>query len=195
MRPKLANSIFNREHNLLPPTDGMESPVYIVDNPSRDFFFPVTVEDLKKFLSKLPPELARYLTHIWLKKRSKKDADKKEAYQGAFICGGDVQLIVLHPFPKDLIMRFGKKKPGKSILKWYSAYPVELLQEDNEWLLKWTKEGIRKYYLEGLLLHEIGHKVDSYYQRYWSSSYGIKAEKFADNFAYYWGNELRTAYE
>lgn len=190
MRPKLADNIFNREHNLLPPAPGEESPVYMMENPSRDFFFPITVEDVKAFLSRLPPELTEHLTHIWFRK-----PPKKKKYQGAFICGSGVQLIVLYPFPKDLLMRFGKQKPDKATLNWYAAFKPQLIQKGTKWFLKWSEEGIREYYLNGLLLHELGHKVDSYHRRSWSSSYGEKAEKFANNFAYYWANEFRINYD
>ena len=88
-------------------------------------------------------------------------------------------------------MKFGKKKPGKKIRKWYAAYNPKLVQENGCWQLVWTEEQIKKYYLEGLLLHEIGHMVDSVYKRYWSKGYKQKSEKFADNFAYYWGNVIR----
>ena len=79
------------------------------------------------------------------------------------------------------------EKPSDKILKWYAAYAPELIESKDGWFLRWTEEKIKKYYLEGLLLHEIGHQVDSVYKRFWSSNYKKqKAENFADNFAYYW---------
>ncbi len=193
--PKLADKIFNRQHNFLPPCDNEETPIFIVDNPSRDFYFPVSVKEIKAFLAQLPTDYTDDLTHVWLRKMKKKDYEKEGSHQGCFICGSGVKLIVLYPFSIDLKMKFGKKKPSKKILKWYSAYEPELLYENNNWLLQWTKEGIKRYYLEGLLLHEIGHKMDSFYKRYWSANYHKKAENYADNFAYYWGNQLRQQYE
>ena len=94
-----------------------------------------------------------------------------------------------------MIMNFGKKKPLNKILKWYSNYNPELDKENGHWKLVWTEEIIKQYYLEGLLLHEIGHKMDSIYQRYWSKNYKQRAEKFADNFAYYWGDKIRNEIE
>lgn len=86
-------------------------------------------------------------------------------------------------------MRFGKKKPEKKLLKWYAEYAPELKEEKDGWNLVWTEEKIKKYYLEGLLLHEIGHQMDSVYKRYWSKNYRRHAENFADNFAYIWGDK------
>jgi len=195
-RPKLADNIFNRQHSFLTPAKGEETPIFILDNPSRDLFFPVTVEDIKEFLNKLPSEHTENLTHIWLKKMSNKEYEKEGSFQGCFICGSGVNLIVLHPFPRDLIMKFGTKKPTNKTLKWYAPYEPELIHSDGKWILKWTEEKIKQYYLEGLFLHEIGHQIDSIYKRFWSSNYSKKrGEDFADNFAYYWGNQIRTEFK
>ena len=166
----------------------------MVDTPSRDFFFPATIEEIKETLNKLPKEHTENLTHVWLRKVKKKDYENSETFQGSFICGSGVNLIVLYPFPADLIMRFDKK-PSQNKLKRYSPYTSDLIQKEGQWHLKWTKMGIKKYYLEGLLLHEIGHHIDSYYQRYWSKAYKNKCEKFADNYAVYWSSKLTEIYE
>ena len=196
MRPKLADNIFNRQHNFLTPSENEETPIFIVDNSSRDLFFPVTVKEIKELLNKLPDEQTENLTHIWLRKMTNKEYEKEGSYQGCFICGSGVSLIVLYPFPTDLKMKFGKKKPDKKTLKWYSTFNPELIESNGNWILKWTEEKIKRYYLEGLLLHEIGHQIDSMYQRFWSSNYKKqKGEKFADNYAYYWGNQIRNEIE
>jgi len=83
----------------------------------------------------------------------------------------------------------------KKILNWYSNYEPELIKDNGNWQLIWTEEKIKRYYLEGLLLHEIGHKMDSIYRRYWSKNYKQRAENFADNFAYYWGDKIRNEIE
>jgi len=194
MRPKLADNIFNRQHNFLPPTDGQETPIFIADNPSRDFFFPATIDEIKETLNKLPKEHTEKLTHIWLRKVKKKDYENNECFQGSFICGSGINLIVLYPFPKDLTMKFDKK-PTQKKLKWYSPYTTDLTQKNSEWILKWTEEGLKKYFLEGLLLHEIGHHIDSVYQRFWSKTYSEKGENFADNYAVFWSNKLTEIYE
>jgi len=192
MRPKLTDNIFNRQHNLVAPKDKDETPIFIKDNPSRDFYFPVTIEEIKEFINKLPTEQTERITHIWLRKMTNKEYEKENSVQGCFICGSGVNLIVLHPFPTDMTMKFGKKKPVNKILKWYSKFEPILSESKEGWHLKWTQEKIKNYYLEGLLLHEIGHHSDSIYKRYWSKTYNQKAENFADNYAFYWGAKLRN---
>ncbi len=43
--------------------------------------------------------------------------------------------------------------------------------------------------------YEIGHQMDSFYKRYWSANYKKRGENYADNYAYYWGHQLRTQYD
>lgn len=190
--PKITDNIFNRQHNLEPLLPFEASPKFVVDNPSRDFFFPVNVNEIKDFLKQLPIKHVELLTHIWLRKISTKEYNNEGNVQGCFISGSGVRLIVLHPFPKHLTMNFGRKKPVKRILKWYSDFEPDLVNKNNEWLLVWTEEKIKRYYLEGLLLHEIGHQIDSLNARYWSKGYTLqKAENYADNYAFYWSREIR----
>lgn len=55
-RPKLADNKFNGQHNLTAPNEREETPIFILDNPSRDFYFPVTVEEVKETLNRLPKD-------------------------------------------------------------------------------------------------------------------------------------------
>ncbi len=186
--PKLADQIFKSQHNLLAPSAGQETSIFIEDNPSKDFFFPVTAEQVRKTLEKLPKEHSKELTHVWFRKVKRTDYQNGNAVQGSFISGSGVNLIVLHPFPNDLKMRFGDKKPELKQLKFYAPYTTQLGSDENGWFLKWEVERIKDYYLERLLLHEIGHHIDSMYHRFWSKAYKQKAENFADNYAVVWSN-------
>lgn len=189
--PHLVDNIFNRLHNLLPPVSGQEVPIYMMDNPSRDFYFPVSVDDIQNTLAHLPAEHTSHLTHIWLQKTKKADYISGNALQGAFVSGSGVNLIILRPFPISNKMFVGCKKPEQKVLNYYKSYTTDLRQDANSWYLVWTREDIRKYYLESLLLHEVGHAVDSYYKRYWSKAAVNKIEKYADNYAMVWGNTIR----
>ncbi len=193
--PKLADKIFNRQHNLTAPKSDETTPIYIVDNPSRDFYFPVTIDEIKTTLNKLPKKHTDHLTHVWLQKIKKTDYTNGDTFQGSFISGNKVYLIILHPFPTDNKMRLGKNKPFKKTLNYYKSYTTDLKEDKNGWYLQWTEETIRKYFLESLLLHEIGHSIDSFYKRYWSKATTNKSEKFADNYVAVWADIVRETYE
>lgn len=195
MRPKLADNIFNRQHNLTAPKVGEDKPIYIVDNPSRDFYFPVTVDEVKEILERLPNEHTAHLTHIWFQKIKKGDYLDNKTFQGCFICGSGVYLIILNPFPKDNKMRLGKNKPTNRILNYYKNFTTELKEDQDGWFLCWTEENVKRYYLEHLLLHEIGHSIDSFYKRYWSKATEQKRENWADSYVAVWADQIREKYE
>lgn len=195
MRLKCADGIFKREHNLLPPTVDQERPVFIVENTSRDFYFPVTVDEIKETLKLLPAAHTKHLTHIWLDKVKKSDYLKGETLQGAFTCGSKVYLIKLYAVPTDNKMLFGKKKPTTKELSFYKPYCIDLQHDKNGWYLQWTTESIKKYFLEKLLLHEIGHCVDYFYEHHWSKANLKQVEDFADNYAVTWSNNIRQTIE
>jgi hypothetical protein len=186
--PKIANRIFNRAHSLQKPSKTDVLPIFIKDNPSKDFYFPVSETEVLERINQLPLEHRENITHIWLKKVDKEDYQNHDSLQGMFICGSGVNLIVLSAFPKDLRMIFGTKKPLKKELKLYSNWCEDLQfdEKKNFWFLQWREETIQDYYLNFLLLHEIGHFVESVYQSFWSESGERKRENFADNFARIW---------
>lgn len=189
--PKLADNIFKKQHNFSAPTDGQETPIFKVDNPSRDFYFPVSVDEVKDILDRLPKEHTDRLTHIWFQKIKKSEYLNGKTFQGAFISGSGVFLIILNPFPTDNKMRFGKKKPLKKTLNYYKNFTSDFHEDEYGWYLKWTEEKIKQYYLEDLLLHEIGHSIDSFYKRFWSKSGEQKRENWAENYVAVWANEIR----
>lgn len=195
MRQKCDDGIIKREHSLLPPAVGQTTPIYIVENPSRDFYFPVTVAEIKVMLDKLPKEHTKYLTHIWLDKVNKKEYLNGKTYQGEFICGSKVYLIKLYAVPKDNRMLFGKTKPTTKELGFYKEYSSDLRHDKNGWYLQFTSESYKRYYLERLLLHEIGYCVDYIYQRYWSKANHKQTADFSYNYAVLWSNNLNYNYD
>lgn len=194
VRPKLADNIFKKYHNLKSPSLGETLPIYIIDNSSRDFYFPVTIDEIELVINKLPIDHTKHLTHIWLQKIKKTDYLNGDTFQGCFICGCGVYLIILHPFPTDNKMRLGQSKPLKKTLNYYNNFCTNLNQDKNGWYLQWTEEKIKLYYLESLLLHEIGHSIDSFYKRFKSKTTDKKREDFADSYAVIWANTIRETY-
>lgn len=195
MRLKCKDGIFNRMHSFSKPTDSEEKPLYIVENPSREFYFPISIDDIKSTLKKLPKEDTDHLTHIWLRKIKKSDYLQEDAMQGCFIAGSGVYLIILYPFPKDNRMIFGKKKPIPKTINFYKKYTTDLKQDqDGYWYLQWTELLIKQYYIESLLLHEIGHSINSIHFSFWSKASGKKKEEFANCYASFWSANIRESF-
>jgi hypothetical protein len=190
-RLRLADNIFSRAHSLKRPGPGAEIPIFIVDNPSRDFFFPVSEEDVRKTLNSLPAICRAFLTHVWLRRVRKSDYETKTKPLASFIAGSGVRLIVLYSWPKDLLLRFGDRKPSKRRLRRYAPWGPELIKEGGEWCLRWSEDQLRLFYIQHLLLHEIGHHVD-YFCRRWSKANKKQVEEFADQYAVEWSAVAKT---
>lgn len=64
MRLKLHDKIFKREHSFTAPTDLDETPIFIVENTSRDYYFPIGVDDVREILSNYPVDRTKFITDV-----------------------------------------------------------------------------------------------------------------------------------
>lgn len=193
-RLRLADNIFARAHTLKRPAAGVELPIFVEDNPSRDFFFPISVQDIRSTLDQLPTIARDRLTHVWLRRIRKSDWETQRKPFALFIAGSGVRLIVLYPWPRDLLLRFGARKPSQRKLREYSPWSPELIKDGPDWCLRWSEASLRLFYLQHLLLHEIGHHVDFFYRR-WSKANDKQVEEFANQYAVEWSAVATTVFE
>jgi hypothetical protein len=182
-RIKIPDRIVRRAHSLHRPGPHDRLPIFIVDNPSREFFFPLTPDEIRRELNHLPKHDWSRITHIWERRFKKAEYETGELPLAEFICGSGVQLIVLYPWPKDLRMPLGSKKPIERNLRMFADYTTDLERADDCWYLNWTVEAVKNFCVERLLFHEIGHHVD-WYNRHWSKANRRAVEEFADQYAY-----------
>jgi hypothetical protein len=192
--PKIANHIFKRAHSLTPPAPGQETPILIEDNPSRDFFFPLSGAEVLETLNQLPPDQVAGITHVWLRRLKQSDYECKQKAFAEYIFGSGVRLIVLYPWSTDLLLGLGKRKPATKKIRQYASWTEDLVYQDDEWVLRWTKESLRRFYVEGLLLHEVGHHVDKYLSR-WTKANKKQVEDFADQYAALWSKDLKQVFD
>ncbi len=183
MRPKITDNIFRRLHSVQRPGAHDSLPIYMVDNPSRDFFFPLNVDDIKRELAHLPKRDWKGITHIWLRRVRKRDYEAQEVPFAEFICGSGVQMIVLYPWPRDMLLYLGKSQPKPQQIKLYAKYTQSIVATNRGYFLEWTLPALKEFYVEVVLYHEIGHNLD-WYRRHWSDASTRSTEEFADQYAY-----------
>ena len=181
-RLKLADNIFNRAHSLKRPAVNDELPILIQDNPSRDFFFPLNAEETLAAINALPKKDVEGITHIWLRRIKKKDYVEQAQPLAWFICGSGVRLITLFPWPNDMILRYGTTKPSRKKITEAEQFGAKIDKIDQIWVSRWTLEAVRKFYIQKIIFHEVGHHVD-WYNRNWSKSNRNQVEEFADQYA------------
>ncbi|PRQ05143.1 hypothetical protein [Enhygromyxa salina] len=179
---KLTDGIFRRLHDIERPSANDELPILIEEKSSRDFFFPLNGAETLQALHALPRKDVEAITHVWLRRARKSDYLAGELPLATFICGSGVRVITLYPWPTDRVIRFGTKRPTQRVIREYSKWGTELFQEDERWCIRFSELGLRRFFIEHLLYHEVGHHVD-WYRRHWSAANAEQCEEFANQYA------------
>lgn len=182
-RPKLADNIFARAHSLQRPSAGEALPIFITDNPSRDYFFPIGEEEVRRELAHLPHGDWEGITHIWFRRFKKSEYEANEFPLAEFSCGSGVRLVTIYPWPRSLDWHHGYKKPSAALRRVLERYDADLSAQDGRWISTWQQPNLKNFYIEYLLFHEIGHHVD-WYVRHWSKANNRVLEAAADQYAF-----------
>ena len=182
LRIKLDDNIFKRCHSLKPPAATDELPILIQDNPSRDFFFPISADEAREALKALPEQDYGGITHIWCRRLNWTDYRRNDQSMAEFICGSGVRVIVLYPWHKSMVMTW-QRKPSNRFVKDLRRLGIEIRPAGKGWKARPTLAQLRSFYVQYLLYHEVGHHVD-WYNRHWSKANGKVLEEFADQYAF-----------
>ncbi len=187
-RRKMADNIFARAHSIKRPSKDDKLPILTQDNPSRDYYFPISAMEAKSALDLLPASDVNGITHIWLRRNQQ---NKYGLALAEFVCGSGVRAVILYPWRRDGRLYLGRNKPLNREAAEYMRYCATILQEQEAWYVHFAELFLRRFYLKCLLLHEVGHHVD-WYKRHWSKGNVKKMEEFADQYAVIWGKNLDT---
>jgi hypothetical protein len=193
MRRKMTDNIFERLHSLNPPGPFDARPIVISENPSRDFVFPVSADDVLDRLRELPAEDVAGLTHLWLR-RVNTDTFERGLPLAEFVCGSGVRAIVLYPWRSDLRLRLGTKRPSDALLRRYSKWATDIARIDGCWWLQWEPKPLRAFTLDSLLMLEIGHHIDWYRHR-WTDANRTETEDRADSYAVRWTSDQTLRFD
>ncbi|QEH32493.1 hypothetical protein OJF2_09700 [Aquisphaera giovannonii] len=190
-RPRLADNVFALVHSLRPPAPGRSTPILVQDNPSSAFSFPVAIEELAAALSRLPAGHAEGLTHIWLRRRPGRGRALLPLAE--FVRGSGVSAIVLYPWPRDGKLDLGRDRLPSRTTAAYLRFGGQVAREHGRWHVRFAAESdLRRFVVEHLFCHELGHHVD-WYRRRWSKANVRRVEEYADQFAARWGPLAATA--
>ena len=142
----------------------------IEQQPGRGYRHVVTIDEVRERLLELPEELLRPLEVVQLSRMTKK--------KRTLPCYGMQwgTSIYLYPVENDLVEQFCRPpSPAQRIEA--QMFGGRWRQERRSWLLVWTPDAIRDFYLNNVLIHELGHLLDER-----NSSYTDR-ERFAEWFA------------
>jgi len=114
----------------------------------------VTADEVRCRLAQLPEWMIRPLRVVQLSQMTRK---KRCAACYGMQWGST---IYLYPIEQSLVETFGQPpKPAQRIET--AMYGARWLDQHGQWQLVWTDDSIRDFYLNNVLIHELGHILDS----------------------------------
>ena len=133
------------------PTSGYR---IIVHDPGKGYVHVVTPEQIRNRLAQLPRDLLRPLEVIQLSRMTR----KKKVFPCYGMQWGNA--IYLYPLESSLVEHF-QRPPRPSEYNEARMFGGRWVQEAGAWRLTWTQEAIRDFYLNNVLIHELGHLLDN----------------------------------
>jgi hypothetical protein len=143
-------------------------------SPGMGYQHVVTPEEVRERLAQLPAWMTASLQVVQLSRMTRK--------KRTFPCYGMQwgSTIYLYPVEEDRVEHFTTPpKPGQIIEA--RMYGARWEQGDGIWRLVWTEEALKDFYLNNILIHELGHILD-----HRNTSYADR-ERYAEWFALEYG--------
>jgi hypothetical protein len=126
----------------------------IVQDPGVGYRHVLTEDDVRRRLAQLPSWMVRPLQVVQLSQMTRK---KRRAPCYGMQWGS---AIYLYPIEQALTETFQRPpKPAQKIEA--SMYGANWVNDKGSWKLVWTEDSIRDFYLNNVLIHELGHILDS----------------------------------
>ncbi len=171
----------NEQLPFIPPEDWHE-PLeertdyrVVVQNPGAGFRHILSVADIRARLSQFPDEVLEALHVVQLSRMTRK--------KQSFPCYGMQWGTSLYLYPiEENLVEFYHCPPTPNQINEARMYGGRWSQDSRTtWRLEWTEEAVRDFYLNNILIHELGHLVDSR-----NTSY-VDRERYAEWFALEYG--------
>ena len=157
------------------PRDTRDGYKVIVQPPGDGYRHILTPEDVRQRLSELPASFTANLDVVQFSRMT----EKKRSFPCYGMQWGTA--IYLYPVEDTLIEQFDYP-PRPNLLNEVKMYGGTWDHADpGPWNLVWTEESIRDFYLNNILLHELGHLLDKR-----NTSY-VDRERYAEWFAIEYG--------
>lgn len=135
--------------------DGQNRSVrFVVQKPGRDFVHPVSVEEIRERLNDLPNEIVQRVEVIQLSRMTR----KRQLFPRYGMQWGSS--VYLYPIEESLVETYVRPPTPQQLIE-ARMFGGVWSQSGNEWRLTWTTDAIKDFYLNNVLIHEIGHLLDT----------------------------------
>lgn len=147
---------------------------FIVEPPGPGYVHPVSVKEVRERIALLPAQVTRGLEVVQFSRMTRKRA--------LFPCYGMQWGSAVYLYPIEDTYEEAYATPPTPQQKIDARmYGGVWVYERPYWILRWTKDTIRDFYLNSVLIHEIGHINDDRNHR------SKDRERYADWFAIEYG--------
>ncbi|QDU56289.1 hypothetical protein [Aeoliella mucimassa] len=146
----------------------------VVQEPGYGYQHVVTPSEVRARLSELPASFLSDLEVVQLSRITR----KKQSFPCYGMQWGST--LYLYPLEESLVECF-TKPPQPTFINEARMYGGRWHQDGESWTLEWTAEAIRDFYLNNILIHELGHLLDDR-----NTSY-VDRERYAEWFAVQYG--------
>lgn len=151
----------------------------IVQPPGTGYVHPLTPDDVKQRIDQLPQRYTQNLEVVQFSRMTRKRA--------LFPCYGMQwgHSVYLYPMEESFVEAYVRPPRPEQLIE-AKMYGGRWRQDGDEWKLEWTKETIRDFYLNNVLIHEIGHVCDDRntnfedrerYANWFATEYGYRASR------------------
>lgn len=153
---------------------GREETKLVVQDPGRDYLHAVTIDEIRQRLDRVPSRFTDELEVVQLSRMTRK--------RRLFPCYG-MQWgpnIYLYPIEESLVESYIRPPRPNQVVE-ARMYGGKWYQDGSLWRLEWSEKSIKDFYLNNVLIHELGH-VNDHRNRNFDAR-----ERYADWFAIEYG--------
>jgi hypothetical protein len=147
---------------------------FVVQQPGSGWVHPVTVEEVRDRLRRLPLRFRHAVETVQFSRMTR----KQTLFPNYGMQWGTA--VYLYPIEESLIESY-LRPPRPAQLVEARMYGGRWEQRGELWRLHWTPDTIRDFYLNNVLVHEVGHVVDERNTTY------VDRERYAEWFAIEYG--------
>lgn len=146
-------SVFNAPELWHPPSVSGRTR-FVVQPAGVNFIHPVSVEEVRDRLAQLPPEFTQKLDVVQFSRMTRKRAN--------FPCYGMQwgTTVYLYPIEQSLVETYTRPPTPAQLIEARMYGGTWTAHSNRTWSLTWTPESIRDFYLNNVLIHEVGHIND-----------------------------------
>jgi hypothetical protein len=154
----------------------------IVQPPGKGFRHVVTPDEIRQRLSEVPPAFLKDLETVQLSRVTRK--------KQSFPCYGMQWGTTLYLYPlEESMTEYFYGPPRPSLINEVKMYGGRWKRPGpNVWALIWSADAARDFYLNNILIHELGHLVDERNDSY------TDRERYAEWFAIEYGYRRSSAH-